>query len=190
MDTKKIVKLLGIGIIIVIVAAFVAVSFIFYDVMSYTATGSQTLNPSDTAVGKALVIYDPGVTGAAKNLAGTIAKELQARGYTVELAGIRSAAAAKTSDYRVIVVGGPIYAGNASVSVKEYLKTLNPTQGTKVGVYSTGQDPDTAKNTTLTLKEAAPLPGNSTIQIKAVMKIIPLENDKQKITNFVNVLLQ
>jgi flavodoxin len=189
MNIKKIVKILGIGIIVVIIAAFVAVSFIFYDVMSYTATGSQTLNPSDGAVGKALVVYDPGVTSAAKNVAGTIASDLQAKRYTVELAGIRSAAAANTSGYRVIVVGGPIYAGNASSSVREYLKTLNPAQGTKIGVFSTGADPDTVRNTTLLLKEAAPLPGNSTLQIKAAMKIVSLENDMQKITDFVNVLL-
>jgi hypothetical protein len=108
----------------------------------------------------------------------------------VELAGIKSTTAANTSGYSVIVVGGPTYAGNASASVKEYLNTLNPTQGTRVGVFSTGQDPDTAKNTTLLLKEATPLPGNSTLHVKAVMKIVTVENYKQKITDFVNVLLQ
>jgi flavodoxin len=190
MDIKKIGKIFGIGIILVIIAAFAAVGFIFYDIMSYTATGSQTLNPSGTAIGKALVIYDPGVTGAAKTVAGTIASDLQTKGYTVELAGIRSAAAANTIGYKVIVVGGPIYAGNASSSVKEYLKTLNPALGTEIGVFSTGQDPDTAKDPALLQNEAAPLPVNSTLQIKAVMKIVSQENYKQKITDFVNLLVQ
>jgi hypothetical protein len=76
MDIKKIGKILGIGIIVVIIAALVAVGFIFYDVMSYTATDSKTLNPNGAEVGKALVVYDPGVTGAAKNVAGTIASDL------------------------------------------------------------------------------------------------------------------
>jgi len=187
---KKIAKVLGIGIIVVIIAALVAVGFIFYDVMSYTATGSQTLNSSAAAVGKALVVYDPGVSGATKNVAGSIARQLQTKGYIVELAGISSAAAAKTSDYTVIVVGGPTYAGNASASVKKYLETLNPPQKTKLGVFTTGQDPDTAKNTTLLLQEAAPLPKNSTLHIKAVIKIVSLENYNQKITDFVNALLQ
>jgi len=71
-----------------------------------------------------MVVYDPGITGTAKNVADSIAKDLQAKGYRVELAGISSSKADNTSDYSVIVVGGPIYAGNASSSVKEYLKNL------------------------------------------------------------------
>jgi flavodoxin len=190
MDLKGIGKLLGIALVFVIIAVFLAAGFIFYDVMSYTATGSQTLNSSVAEVGKALVVYDPGVSGAAENVADTIAHDLQAKGYTVELAGIKSVNAANISSYGVIVVGGPIYAGNASASVREYLKTLNPAEGTNIGVFSTGMDPDVAKNMTLLLKEAAPLPENSTLQIKAAVKIVSLEEDKQKITDFVNTLLQ
>lgn len=89
----------------------------------------------------------------------------------MELAGIKSSKAADTSGYDVIVVGGPIYAGKASISVQDYLKTLNPAAGTKIGVFATSQDPDTAHDNALLLKEAAPLPGNSTLQIKAVVKI-------------------
>jgi len=190
MNLKKIGKVLGIGIIVIIIASLATVGFVFYDLMSYTATSSQTLNPSVTEVGKALVVYDPGVSGAAKNVAGTIASDLQSKGYKVELAGIRSAVAKNTSKYGVIVVGGPIYAGSASASVNNYLKALKPVQGTKIGVFSTGQDPDIAKNTTLLLKEAAPLPKNSTLQIKAAVKIVSVENDKQKIKDFVDTLLQ
>lgn len=190
MNIKKIGKILGMGIVVIIVVVFAIMGFIFLDVLSYTATGSETLNPNGTDAGKALIVYDPGLSGASKNVASTIASELQAKGYTVELAGIRSESAIKTSDYGIIIVGGPIYAGNASSSVKEYFKTLNPPQGTKVGVFSTGDDPDTAKDHNLLLKEAAPLPANCTLQIKAGVKIISLETDREKITDFVNQLLQ
>jgi flavodoxin len=189
MNTGKIGKIVIIGIILVIVAVLVTVGLVFYDVMSYTATGSQTLNPNGTAVGNALVVYDPGFSGAAKNVAGTIASDLQSRGYQVELAGIKSSKATETSAYDVIVVGGPTYAGKAASSVQDYLKALKPAEGTSVGIFVTGSDPDTANDNGLLRQEVANLPENSNLQIKAVVKIISPENDKQKITDFVNELL-
>ena len=106
--------------LIIVVAAFAAV--IFLDVAAYTATGSKTLTPTGTSVGKALVVYDPGLSGTAKGVADKIASDLQAQSYTVTLAGIKSSAAGSTASFGVIVVGGPVYAGSITVSVKDLLK--------------------------------------------------------------------
>jgi hypothetical protein len=46
--------------------AFVSMGFVFYDVMSYTATDSETLNPAGNVVETALVVYDPGISGFRK----------------------------------------------------------------------------------------------------------------------------
>lgn len=190
MNIKRIGKIVGITTLAVIIIAFVTAGFIFYDVISYTATGSETLNPNGTSVGKAMVVYDPGLSGASETAARAIANQLQINGYTVELAGISSSEATKTSDYGIIVVGGPIYAGNASSSVKEYLKALQPSPGTRLGVFSTGSDPDTAKDNALLVKEAAPLSENNTLQINAGIKIVSAQGiDKQKINDFVDQLL-
>ena len=75
-----------------VVGAFGAI--IFLDVAAYTATGSQTLTPTGTSVGNALVLYDPGLSGTAKGVAEKVASDLQAQNYTVTLAGIKSSAAA------------------------------------------------------------------------------------------------
>ncbi len=81
----------GIVVLVVIVVLTVAVVAVFaLDLSSYAATGSQTLSPVGTSVGKALVIYDPGVSGAPKQDATKIADDLQAKGYTIVLAGVRS----------------------------------------------------------------------------------------------------
>jgi hypothetical protein len=105
MDIKKIGKFLGIGLITVFVVALAAMGFVFFDVMSYTATGSENLNPDGSSNGNALVVYDPGISGASKDIAMTIGKKLQSRGYTVRIAGIRSPVALNTSDYEYISVG-------------------------------------------------------------------------------------
>ncbi len=183
--TKKV----GIGLLIIISLAFVAMGAVIFDIMSYTAIGSQILEPNGTPVGKALVVYDPGISGASQDVATIIAQQIQAKGYTVDLAGIRSSKAYDTTGYDIIVVGGPIYAGQAASSVQEYLKTIEPA-GAVVGVFATGDDPDTATDNVLLTREAAPLPEGKSLQIKAVMKIVDSKiNNQQQITDFVNALV-
>ena len=80
------------AILIIIVVSFAALFFL--DLAAYTATGSKTLSPTGTSVGKAIVIYDPGLSGNTKNVADKVASDLQAEGYTVTLAGVKSSAAA------------------------------------------------------------------------------------------------
>ena len=108
--------------LIIIVVAFGAI--IFLDVAAYTATGSKTLTPTGTSVGKAIVIYDPGLSGTAKGVADKVASDLQTKGYTVTLAGVKSSAATNTTGYSIIVIGGPVYAGAVTSSVKDALEQL------------------------------------------------------------------
>jgi menaquinone-dependent protoporphyrinogen IX oxidase len=132
----KKLKVVGIAILVVVLLVVAAVAVIFLDLASYTATGSQTLNPSGANVGRALVVYDPGLSGAAQKAAQMIAGDLQAKGYTVNLAGIRSSAASDTSGYAIIVAGGPMYFGRATSSIDGFLKELNQQQEARLGVFA------------------------------------------------------
>lgn len=190
MELKRIAKFLGLGLVIVILVAFVSMGFVIYDMMSYTATGSQTLNPAGNVVGNALVVYDPGISGDTKNVAALIAGDLQAKGYKVDLAGIRSTEAATTSGYDIIVVGGPVYAGNASSSVKSYLNTLNPSESAKIAVFATGQDKDIMNNMEMLKNEVAPLPEGSQLKIIAVTKFISGEDIDKTVSGFVDAILK
>lgn len=188
METKRLLKFTVLGAVLFMVMAFGAMGFVTYDVMSYTATSSEKLNPAGTEVGKALVVYDPGISGQAKNAAEEIAKNLQQKGYTVELAGISNTEAKNTSRYDIIIVGGPIYAGKASKSVESYLSDLKPSSGAKVAVFATGQDADILNNNSLLLKEVVPLPQNSTLKIISVTKFINETNEKS--ASFVGSVLK
>ena len=190
MDKRRILKFTGLGVILVVIIAIVSMGFIVYDVMGYTATGSEKLNPAGKEVGKALVVYDPGISGSAKDVSAVIAKDLQAKGYVVDLAGISSTTAKNPSGYNIIVVGGPIYAGKASSSVQSYLSALKIDNNAKIGVFATGQDADIINNQTLLIKEVAPLPGGSNIKITAVMKVVNGNDIDQKSAEFVNALLK
>ena len=172
--------------IIIIVGAFAAI--IFLDLAAYTATGSQTLTPTGTSVGKALVVFDPGLSGTSKGVADKIASDLQAQSYTVTLAGIKSSAAAKTAGYTIIVVGGPIYAGSPTVSVKDNLKNLKPDSETKVGVFGSGQGPTSPSDVAMIKNSVPALSDNGSLSNAVIVKIGQTEDLNARASDFVNQL--
>jgi hypothetical protein len=89
------------GALIILAAIFGALFFL--DLASYTATGSQELTPAGHSTGKALVVYDPGLSANSKNIADKIADNLLAKNYTVTLAGIKSKDASKTAGYATLL---------------------------------------------------------------------------------------
>ena len=180
---RKMIKVILIVIAVIAIATLIGIVVCFSDVVAYTATGSQTLTPRGASIGKALVVYDPGLSGAAHSIAQKIAGDLKAKGYTVSLAGIKSSAAAHTSGYSVIVVGGPIYGGKPTGSVDGFLSKLNPAPGTKVGVFGSGSFGGSTDKVAL-------LPKNSSLTITYSTKILSSEVQSVRCQDFVNQLLK
>lgn len=131
------ISIVGLGIGLIVVGAIAGAGIICSGLTGYTATSAESMNPSGKVTGKALVVYDPGVTGAAKNAAAEIANDLKSKGYNVTLAGVSSSTAANTSKYDMIIVGGPMYFGKVSNSIDKYLKTLTLPKYAKLGVFGT-----------------------------------------------------
>lgn len=189
----KLMKILLIAVavvIVVVLAGFAAMSVIIFDLMSGTATGSETLSPSGNVTGHALVVYNPGLAGGAKNMAFTIADDLKARGYSVVMAGVKSQTAANTSGYDIIVVGGPIYAGSASSSIKAYLENLQPPANATIGVFGHGSVEQDNGDQASVIKDVASLPAGSTLNIKAALKLTPQEDMDKMCADFVARLLK
>ncbi|OPY28676.1 MAG: hypothetical protein A4E28_01392 [Methanocella sp. PtaU1.Bin125] len=174
MNWLLIIGLVIAGIVLVLAVAATGMGVLFCgDIMSYTAPGSKTLSPSGKPAGKALVAYNPGLSGEARRAAETIAGDLQSKGYTVSLAGIKSADAANISGYDVVVAGGPMYWGRVSNSVDAYLKGLKPQNGVKLGVFGTTgwSEPNTADMATLGQQVAA-CPCNGMLNQAPVIKTL------------------
>jgi flavodoxin len=183
---KKLFKIIFamFAVLVIVVAAFGAI--ILLDVAAYTATGSQTLKPSGSSIGKALVIYDPGLSGDAKGVANTIASCLQAKSYTVALAGIKSSAASNTTDYSIIIVGGPVYAGALTSSIKDKLNTMTVVQGAKIGVFGNGSGA-TSPDDIAQIKQS--MPTRSELSGAIVVKIGNSEDIDSRAQDFVNQLV-
>jgi flavodoxin len=184
--TIKIILLIF-GVLIILLAIFG--SLFFLDLAAYTATGSQTLTPNGDSIGKALVTYDPGLSANSKNVADKVAADLQAKNYTVTLAGIKSSEASKTAGYTIIVTGGPIYAGSPTPSVKDFLVNLKPDIGTRIGVFGSGQG-STTPSDVAAIKDAVPSLTNGNLQSAIVVKIGEKEDLNVRAQDFVNQLIQ
>ncbi len=172
--------------IIIIVVGFGAV--IFLDVASLTATGSQTLTPTGHSVGNALVAYDPGLSGDTKNVAQKVVSVLQEQGYTVTLAGIKNSAVSHTA-FDIIVVGGPVYAGSLTSSVKDALNSLIISQGTKLGVFGSGQGSTTPDDVAM-LKQSIPTSLNNALTNAVVVKIGKTEDISARTQDLFNQLIE
>ncbi len=131
------VSIVGLGIGLIVVGTIAGAGIICSGLTGYIATGTESLSPTGAIKGNALVVYDPGVTGAAKNASIEIANDLKSNGYNVTVAGVSSAAATNTSEYDLIIAGGPMYFGKVSNSIDKYLKTLTLSQDAKLGVFGT-----------------------------------------------------
>jgi flavodoxin len=190
MEMRKIFKIV-LAVLAVLIIIFVAFSaLIFLDLAAFTATGTQTLAPSGTSVGNALVVYDPGLSGAAKSVASKIATNLQTHGYTVNLAGIKSSTATHTAGFEVIVAGGPIYAGTPTSSVKDFLNNLKPDQGAKIGVFGSGQGATTPEDVAQIINSSAALQNGGSLTNAVVVKIGSGEDLDTRSADFITQLLK
>ena len=187
---RKIFKLILAVIVIVIAIAVLLAGAVFMDFAAYTATNSETLTPEGTPTGTALVVYDPGLSGAAKTVASKVASELQTQGYAVDLAGIKSGTAANTSGYSVIVAGGPIYAGAPTSSVKDFLGNLNHAPSTRIGVFGSGSGAQEQSDIDQIKSAIATLPNADSLASAVVVKIGSGENLDARVQDFVTQLLQ
>ena len=181
---KKILKI-GIIVIVVIVILFIsAFAAISLDLSSLGATGSETLNPANTPFGRALVVYSPGFSGATKQDATKIAGDLQAKGYTVILAGVKSGMAEKSSGYDIIVAGGPMYWGQVSSSIDAYLKTLP--SNAKLGVFGSAGSGTFVQSDYTSLQQQV---ASDTHSENAVVKLILDGNETNDCADLVSTLL-
>ncbi len=182
-------------IIIAVVATLiiVAVAFgalFFLDLAAYTATASETLPQQGTAMGTALVLYDPGLSGASTRVAQKIAADLQNQSLTVTIAGIKSATAATTTGYDIIIIGGPIYAGAPTSSVKDALSNLQHDSDANVGVYGSGGGTSAPEDIVM-IKNAVPaLQSGGALSNAVVVKIGESEDLDARASDFVTQVLR
>lgn len=188
--SRKLFKIVLVIFLAVVIFSAAGLSLGFFDGAASAATRTQSLTPTSYPVGpapgNALVVYDPGSTGAVKGIADEIASDLQAQGYFVYLAGIDSTTAkANPSQYKVIAVGGPIVDGKVSSSVQSFLNKVTSANGTEIGVFgvSNSNTPNSPNNQIVTP------PSGSSLIIKEQLQINTSQDTTTESAEFVKQLL-
>jgi flavodoxin len=182
----KIIIVLFASLIIVGIASF---SIVILDVAGTLATGTHPL-PNGAPIGQAMVVYDPGLSGGAKDVATKIGYDLQTAGYNVVLAGVKSKTAANNTGYDILVIGGPISAGKPASSIQAYLNSLNPPATAKVGAFGYGSVKVDDTNSTVVMQDVAPLPSNIPETLNAAIKVASGDKVDAKCQDFVTNLLK
>ena len=186
---RKTLKIILAVFAVLIIVGITSFAIVIGDVAGNFATSTHPL-PNGVPIGQALIVYDPGLSGGAKDVATKIGYALQTSGYNVVLAGVKSSTAANTSGYDVIVVGGPIYAGKPASTVQSYLNTFNPPSNAKVGVFGFGSVKIDAADSVAVMNDVAPLPSNSPFVLNAVAKIVSGDNVDVTCQDFIANLLK
>lgn len=182
---RKLFKILFTVFVIIMVLFIASAAVITYDVAGSLATDVHPL-PNGAPIGQAIVVYNPGLTGAAKDAATKIGYDLQEAGYNVTLAGVKSGVAANPVGYDVVVVGGPVYAGKPAKSVQDYLNSFSPVADQKVGVYGYGSITIDNNDTAAVTQDVA---ASSTLNFDAVVKIVSGNDVDATIQSFVTRLV-
>jgi flavodoxin len=128
------------------------------------------------------------MSGGTKKVADKVAGDLQETGYTVTLSGVKSSAAGTTTGYNIIVVGGSVYADALTGSTKNALANLLLNQGTKIGVYGSGQGA-TSTEDIAQIRQSIPTRSDVNLQNAIVVKIGRGEDLNARAQDFVNQLI-
>jgi flavodoxin len=186
---RKTLKIILVLFAVLVIAGISLFAVVIGDVAGNFATGTHPL-PNGAATVKAIIVYDPGLTGGAKDVATKIGYNLQTAGYDVLLAGVKSSAARNLTGYSVVIVGGPVYAGKPASTVQTYLNNLQPPANAKVGAFGFGSVKIDNSNSTNAMQDVAPLPSNSQVTFSAVVKITSSDNVDSLCSEFTTDLLK
>ena len=183
LDNLSILMIFGIILGIIVLVAVAA-----YLVGYFNSSGSETLKPEGKVTGKALIVYDPGLSGGTKSAAFHMAKVLKSKSYEVRVAGVRSSDADNLSGYDVLIVGSPTYGAKPTGPIESYLKSLKRPENITIGVYSlSGGDVD---DSNLVM---AQILKDKSLQVKVSMKFgnsaFGASADQNQYSNFLSQLL-
>ena len=147
---KKIVLIAVLTFLIVIASVL---GIIFFKINSDYARGIDVLNADCSKT--ALIIYHPGLSSFMEDVAYAFADGLVEKGWKVELTTGSSQSPTDLSDYSLLVLGSPVYAGAPSPTIKRHIERIGDLQGidTVLLVTSGGSDGGAEASLQLTVEE-------------------------------------
>lgn len=130
------------GVVITIVALIILSQIMrgcFSSSLS-TQKGSkkEVISSSQQSPKKALIIYQPGITDISSRIAHQIARGLNNGGYEVTLNHPGDHLSADVSNYSLLIFGSPVYSGQPSKALTDYMSKIRVSSSSRIVLYSTG----------------------------------------------------
>jgi len=150
---KKWKKILLIAILVFVIVVASVSGFALFKINTDYVSGIDVLNANGSET--ALVVYHPGISSFMKDTIYAFADGLAENGWRVEITTASSQAPTDMSEYSLLVLGSPVYAGNPSPTIKRHVERIGDLQGidTVVLVTSAGSDGGTGASMQQTVEE-------------------------------------
>lgn len=137
-----------------IIALFVISMICFYLFVHFNNTEKKNtikvLKAPSVESPKVLVVYQPSLLSSiTKNMSYNIARGLNNKGYEVTLTYPGEKVSADISKYNIIIFGSPIYIGQPSSVLVNYIKRINSFKNKKIVLFVTGANDDSIALNTL-----------------------------------------
>ena len=130
------------GIAIAIVALIILSQIMRWCFSSYLnsqkGSNEEILPSSQQSPKKGLIIYQPGISDNSSRIAHQIAKGLNDGGYEVTLNYPGDYLSADVSKYSLIVFGSPVYSGQPSKALTDYMSRIKVSSTGRIVLFSTG----------------------------------------------------
>lgn len=123
---KKWKKIVFIAIIAFVIVVASVSGFVLFKINSDYVSGIDVLNADGSET--ALIIYHPGFSSFMKDVVYAFADGLVENGWRVEITTASSQAPTDMSNYSLLVLGSPIYAGGPSPTIKRHINRIGDLQ--------------------------------------------------------------
>jgi len=129
------------AVLVVLIALVAVAAFFEWSVYREVSASTETLNAGGSK--SALVIYHPGLTSFAHDIAENFSRGLASSGWQVDIATASQQAPTNISKYQLLVLCWPIYDFNPAPTITSQIHRLGDLQGTKTIVVAVagGLDP-------------------------------------------------
>jgi flavorubredoxin len=125
-----------------IVLIFIGVMGFMYYLSSsnndYKGEYTNVLKSTDSYAKKALVVYQPSRSEEFGKVAEQLAKGLNESGYEVKISYPGKHLSADVKEYSVVAFGSPVYMGQPSTALTDYMKEIKDISNKKIIVFSIG----------------------------------------------------
>ena len=125
-------------IILAVVVVGIGGVFLLIRKMSSEVVSDLKVSNPEGDEGVALVIYHPGISDFHRQVSYAFADGLVSHGWRVEITTASSQATTDLSGYDLLVLGGPVYAGEVAQPVRSYLSGLEDLGGKRTVLIISG----------------------------------------------------